>query len=193
MLKIETIPNFLKINEILSKSKNIDESINKILVIENSLQENSLKINELNHKISSKLQEVTKLNLELKDIENEKNQLLSLCDENEIKNRIKEIEAQIALKTSEKINLENESTKIKQLMDILKDKKDKFDILYKEKKNKYKSLFQKISNLNIKIEYINNDFHRAIKEEEEEEDNNNLNKSFKINNTYSLNQKIMNQ
>ncbi len=31
------------------------------------------------------------------------------------------------------------------------------------------------------------------KEEEEEEDNNNLNKSFKINNTYSLNQKIMNQ
>ena len=172
MLKIETIPNFLKINEILSKLKNIDESINKILVIENSLQENSLKINELNHKISSKLQEVTKLNLELKDVENEKNQLLSLCDENEIKNRIKEIEAQIALKTSEKINLENESTKIKQLMDILKDKKDKFDILYKEKKNKYKSLFQKISNLNIKIEYINNDFQRAIKEEEEEEDNN---------------------
>ncbi len=167
LLKIEVSPNSLKIDEIISKSKNIDESINKILNIENNLQENSLKINELNHKVSSKLQEVTKLNLELKDIENEKSQLLSLCDENEIKNRIKEIEAQIALKTTEKINLESESTKIKQLMEILKDKKDKFDILYKEKKTKYKTLLQKISNCNVKIEYINNDFNRAIKEEDE--------------------------
>ena len=167
LLKIEVSPNSLKIDEIISKSKNIDESINKILNIENNLQENSLKINELNHKVSSKLQEVTKLNLELKEIENEKSQLLSLCDENEIKNRIKEIEAQIALKTTEKINLESESTKIKQLMEILKDKKDKFDILYKEKKTKYKTLLQKISNCNVKIEYINNDFNRAIKEEDE--------------------------
>ena len=48
-------------------------------------------INELNHNITDKLNEIPAIDINIKKLQNEKNEILALKDENEIKKRIFEI------------------------------------------------------------------------------------------------------
>ena len=108
------------------------------------------------------MQIVTKLNEELKEIEQEKKNLISLCDEHEINNKITEIEAQLSNKVLEKEALEREKESLEKLKSLLDEKKQKFDELYSTKSTKYKEILDTISNFKLKYEYILSDFTRSI-------------------------------
>ena len=138
-------------------------SLFSFINLNNEISKNENKINLNNQSISLKLQKLSKLNDELKLLEEEKNNLLLLSDENEIKNKIKEINNNNINKNNEKKNLEIEYCKIKDMMNILLDKKKQFDVLYNEKKNKYKFLLEKYNQLKVKLALISQDILNAIK------------------------------
>ena len=156
-----SIDNFA-ITDIIAQAQQKSVSFKEIISIENQITENETKINKLNHEVSSNLQIVTKLNEELKEIEQEKKNLISLCDEHEINNKITEIEAQLSNKVLEKEALEREKESLEKLKSLLDEKKQKFDELYSTKSTKYKEILDTISNFKLKYEYILSDFTRSI-------------------------------
>ena len=112
-----------EINETVEIIVKMGDTVNQVLEMNKELINNGNKINELNHNITDKLNEIPAININIKKLQNEKNEILALKDENEIKKRIKYIDDQINLQNGEKLNLENEREKSQQLLIILNEKK----------------------------------------------------------------------
>ena len=151
------------------------ETVNQVLEMNKELINNGNKINELNHNITDKLNEIPAIDINIKKLQNEKNEILALKDENEIKKRIKYIDDQINLQNGEKLNLENEGEKSQQLLIILNEKKKGFEKIYQEKKNNIKLIQEKISQWLIKNKYIYDELYKSLKEETSTNSNDNTN------------------
>ena len=145
-----------EINETVEIIVKMGDTVNQVLEMNKELINNGNKINELNHNITDKLNEIPVIDINIKKLQNEKNEILALKDENEIKKRIKYIDDQINLQNGEKLNLENEREKSQQLLIILNEKKKGFEKIYQEKKNNIKLLQEKISQRLIKNKYMMN-------------------------------------
>jgi len=139
-----------EINETVEIIVKMGDTVNQVLDMNKELINNGNKINELNHNITDKLNEIPAIDINIKKLQNEKNEILALKDENEIKKRIKYIDDQINLQNGEKLNLENEREKSQQLLIILNEKKKGFEKIYQEKKNNIKLIQEKISQWLIK-------------------------------------------
>ena len=61
------------------------DTVNQVLEMNKELINNGNKINELNHNITDKLNEIPAIDINIKKLQNEKNEILALKDENEIK------------------------------------------------------------------------------------------------------------
>ena len=105
-----------EINETVEIIVKMGDTVNQVLEMNKELINNGNKINELNHNITDKLNEIPAIDINIKKLQNEKNEILALKDENEIKKRIKYIDDQINLQNGEKLNLENEREKSQQLL-----------------------------------------------------------------------------
>ena len=151
------------------------ETVNQVLEMNKELINNGNKINELNHNITDKLNEIPAIDINIKKLQNEKNEILALKDENEIKKRIKYIDDQINLQNGEKLNWENEGEKSQQLLIILNEKKKGFEKIYQEKKNNIKLIQEKISQWLIKNKYIYDELYKSLKEETSTNSNDNTN------------------
>ena len=138
-----------EINETVEIIVKMGETVNQVLEMNKELISNGNKINELNHNINDKLNEIPAIDICIKKLQNEKNEILALKDEKEIKKRIKYIDDQINLQNGEKLNLENEREKSQQLLIILNEKKKGFEKIYREKKNNIKLVQEKISQVII--------------------------------------------
>lgn len=101
-----------EINETVEIIVKMGDTVNQVLDMNKELINNGNKINELNHNITDKLNEIPAIDINIKKLQNEKNEILALKDENEIKKRIKYIDDQINLQNGEKLNLENERKKV---------------------------------------------------------------------------------
>ena len=154
-----------EINETVEIIVKMGDTVNQVLEMNKELINNGNKINELNHNITDKLNEIPVIDINIKKLQNEKNEILALKDENEIKKRIKYIDDQINLQNGEKLNLENEREKSQQLLIILNEKKKGFEKIYQEKKNNIKLLQEKISQWLIKNKYIYDELYKSLKEE----------------------------
>ena len=154
-----------EINETVEIIVKMGDTVNQVLEMNKELTNNGNKINELNHNITDKLNEIPVIDINIKKLQNEKNEILALKDENEIKKRIKYIDDQINLQNGEKLNLENEREKSQQLLIILNEKKKGFEKIYQEKKNNIKLLQEKISQWLIKNKYIYDELYKSLKEE----------------------------
>jgi len=154
-----------EINETVEIIVKMGDTVNQVLDMNKELINNGNKINELNHNITDKLNEIPAIDINIKKLQNEKNEILALKDENEIKKRIKYIDDQINLQNGEKLNLENEREKSQQLLIILNEKKKGFEKIYQEKKNNIKLIQEKISQWLIKNKYIYDELYKSLKEE----------------------------
>ena len=154
-----------EINETVEIIVKMGDTVNQVLDMNKELINNGNKINELNHNITDKLNEIPAIDINIKKLQNEKNEILALKDENEIKKRIKYIDDQINLQNGEKLNLENEREKSQQLLIILNEKKKSFEKIYQEKKNNIKLIQEKISQWLIKNKYIYDELYKSLKEE----------------------------
>ena len=154
-----------EINETVEIIVKMGDTVNQVLEMNKELISNGNKINELNHNITDKLNEIPAIDICIKKLQNEKNEILALKDENEIKKRIKYIDDQINLQNGEKLNLENEREKSQQLLIILNEKKKGFEKIYREKKNNIKLIQEKISQWLIKNKYIYEELYKSLKEE----------------------------
>ena len=154
-----------EINETVEIIVKMGDTVNQVLEMNKELINNGNKINELNHNITDKLNEIPVIDINIKKLQNEKNEILALKDENEIKKRIKYIDDQINLQNGEKLNLENEREKSQQLLIILNEKKKGFEKIYQEKKNNIKLIQEKISQWLIKNKYIYDELYKSLKEE----------------------------
>ena len=154
-----------EINETVEIIVKMGDTVNQVLEMNKELINNGNKINELNHNITDKLNEIPVIDINIKKLQNEKNEILALKDENEIKKRIKYIDDQINLQNGEKLNLKNEREKSQQLLIILNEKKKGFEKIYQEKKNNIKLLQEKISQWLIKNKYIYDELYKSLKEE----------------------------
>ena len=163
-----------EINETVEIISKMGETVNQVLLMNKDLVNNSNKINELNHAISEKLSLIPVYNAKIKKLQNEKDEILALKDENEIKKRIKYIDDQINTQISEKNNLENEREKSQQLLVILNDKKKGFEKIYQDKKNNIKLIQEKISQWLIKNRYIYDELYKSLKEDINKSTNNNV-------------------
>ena len=164
-----------EINETVEIIVKMGETVNQVLDMNKELINNGNKINELNHNITDKLNEIPAIDINIKKLQNEKNEILALKDENEIKKRIKYIDDQINLQNGEKLNLENEGEKSQQLLIILNEKKKGFEKIYQEKKNNIKLIQEKISQWLIKNKYIYDELYKSLKEETSTNSNDNTN------------------
>ena len=164
-----------EINETVEIIVKMGETVNQVLEMNKELINNGNKINELNHNITDKLNEIPAIDINIKKLQNEKNEILALKDENEIKKRIKYIDDQINLQNGEKLNLENEGEKSQQLLIILNEKKKGFEKIYQEKKNNIKLIQEKISQWLIKNKYIYDELYKSLKEETSTNSNDNTN------------------
>ena len=153
-----------EINETVEIIVKMGDTVNQVLDMNKELINNGNKINELNHNITDKLNEIPAIDINIKKLQNEKNEILALKDENEIKKRIKYIDDQINLQNGEKLNLENEREKSQQLLIILNEKKKSFEKIYQEKKNNIKLILEKISQWLIKNKYIYDELYKSLKE-----------------------------
>ena len=154
-----------EINETVEIIVKMGDTVNQVLDMNKELISNGNKINELNHNINDKLNEIPAIDICIKKLQNEKNEILALKDENEIKKRIKYIDDQISLQNGEKLNLENEREKSQQLLIILNEKKKGFEKIYKEKINSIKLVQEKISQWLIKNKYIYDELYKSLKDE----------------------------
>ena len=154
-----------EINETVEIIVKMGDTVNQVLDMNKELINNGNKINELNHNITDKLNEIPAIDINIKKLQNEKNEILALKDENEIKKRIKYIDDQINLQNGEKLNLENEREKSQQLLIILNEKKKSFEKIYQEKKDNIKMIQEKISQWLIKNKYIYDELYKSLKEE----------------------------
>ena len=154
-----------EINETVEIIVKMGDTVNQILEMNKELINNGNKINELNHNINDKLNEIPAIDICIKNLQNEKKEILALKDENEIKKRIKYIDDQINLQNGEKLNLENEREKSQQLLIILNEKKKGFEKIYREKKNNIKLVQEKISQWLIKNKYIYDELYKSLKDE----------------------------
>ena len=162
-----------EINETVEIIVKMGDTVNQVLDMNKELINNGNKINELNHNITDKLNEIPAIDINIKKLQNEKNEILALKDENEIKKRIKYIDDQINLQNGEKLNLENEGEKSQQLLIILNEKKKGFEKIYQEKKNNIKLIQEKISQWLIKNKYIYDELYKSLKEESSTSSNDN--------------------
>ena len=162
-----------EINETVEIIVKMGDTVNQVLDMNKELINNGNKINELNHNITDKLNEIPAIDINIKKLQNEKNEILALKDENEIKKRIKYIDDQINLQNGEKLNLENEREKSQQLLIILNEKKKSFEKIYQEKKNNIKLIQEKISQWLIKNKYIYDELYKSLKEETNNKPNTN--------------------
>jgi len=153
-----------EINETVEIIVKMGDTVNQVLDMNKELISNGNKINELNHNINDKLNEIPAIDICIKKLQNEKNEILALKDENEIKKRIKYIDDQINLQNGEKLNLENEREKSQQLLIILNEKKKGFEKIYREKKNNIKLVQEKISQWLIKNKYIYDELYKSLKD-----------------------------
>ena len=172
-----------EINETVEIIVKMGDTVNQVLEMNKELINNGNKINELNHNITDKLNEIPVIDINIKKLQNEKNEILALKDENEIKKRIKYIDDQINLQNGEKLNLENEREKSQQLLIILNEKKKGFEKIYQEKKNNIKLIQEKISQWLIKNKYIYDELFKSLKEEINSNSNDNTNSNTDNNNT----------
>ena len=173
-----------EINETVEIIVKMGDTVNQVLEMNKELINNGNKINELNHNITDKLNEIPVIDINIKKLQNEKNEILALKDENEIKKRIKYIDDQINLQNGEKLNLENEREKSQQLLIILNEKKKGFEKIYQEKKNNIKLIQEKISQWLIKNKYIYDELFKSLKEEiNSNNSNENTNSNTDNNNT----------
>ena len=179
-----------EINETVDIIVKMGDTVNQVLDMNKELISNGNKINELNHNINDKLNEIPAIDICIKKLQNEKNEILALKDENEIKKRIKYIDDQINLQNGEKLNLENEREKSQQLLIILNEKKKGFEKIYREKKNNIKLVQEKISQWLIKNKYIYDELYKSLKDEMNI--NNNANIGNGNNNSNSNNTNIFN-
>ena len=76
-----------EINETVEIIVKMGETVNQVLEMNKELISNGNKINELNHNINDKLNEIPAIDICIKKLQNEKNEILALKDENEIKKR----------------------------------------------------------------------------------------------------------
>ena len=166
-----------EINETVEIIVKMGDTVNQVLDMNKELINNGNKINELNHNITDKLNEIPAIDINIKKLQNEKNEILALKDENEIKKRIKYIDDQINLQNGEKLNLENEREKSQQLLIILNEKKKSFEKIYQEKKNNIKLIQEKISQWLIKNKYIYDELYKSLKEETNNKLNTNSNEN----------------
>ena len=181
-----------EINETVEIIVKMGDTVNQVLEMNKELINNGNKINELNHNITDKLNEIPAIDINIKKLQNEKNEILALKDENEIKKRIKYIDDQINLQNGEKLNLENEREKSQQLLIILNEKKKGFEKIYKEKKDNIKIIQEKISQWLIKNKYIYDELYKSLKEDikNNNENNNNDNTNNTDNNTENKNKDL---
>ena len=170
-----------EINETVEIIVKMGDAVNQVLDMNKELINNGNKINELNHNITDKLNEIPAIDINIKKLQNEKNEILALKDENEIKKRIKYIDDQINLQNGEKLNLENEREKSQQLLIILNEKKKSFEKIYQEKKNNIKLIQEKISQWLIKNKYIYDELYKSLKEEINNKLNTNSNENTNSN------------
>ena len=170
-----------EINETVEIIVKMGDTVNQVLDMNKELISNGNKINELNHNITDKLNEIPAIDINIKKLQNEKNEILALKDENEIKKRIKYIDDQINLQNGEKLNLENEREKSQQLLIILNEKKKSFEKIYQEKKNNIKLIQEKISQWLIKNKYIYDELYKSLKEETNNKLNTNSNENTNSN------------
>jgi len=170
-----------EINETVEIIVKMGDTVNQVLDMNKELINNGNKINELNHNITDKLNEIPAIDINIKKLQNEKNEILALKDENEIKKRIKYIDDQINLQNGEKLNLENEREKSQQLLIILNEKKKSFEKIYQEKKNNIKLIQEKISQWLIKNKYIYDELYKSLKEETNNKLNTNSNENTNSN------------
>jgi len=170
-----------EINETVEIIVKMGDTVNQVLDMNKELINNGNKINELNHNITDKLNEIPAIDINIKKLQNEKNEILALKDENEIKKRIKYIDDQINLQNGEKLNLENEREKSQQLLIILNEKKKSFEKIYQEKKNNIKLIQEKISQWLIKNKYIYDELYKSLKEEINNKLNTNSNENTNSN------------
>jgi len=154
-----------EINETVEIIVKMGDTVNQVLDMNKELIINGNKINELNHNINDKLNEIPAIDMCIKKLQNEKNEILALKDENEIKKRIKYIDDQINLQNGEKLNLENEREKSQKLLIILNEKKKGFEKIYREKKNNIKLFQEKISQWLIKNKYVYDELYKSLKDE----------------------------
>ena len=164
------------------------DTVNQVLEMNKELINNGNKINELNHNITDKLNEIPAIDICIKKLQSEKSEILALKDENEIKKRIKYIDDQINLQNGEKLNLENERENSQKLLIILSEKKKTFEKVYNEKKNNIKLIQEKISQWLIKNKYIYDELYKSLKEDT----NINTNINMGNNNNNSNNTNIFN-
>ena len=176
-----------EINETVEIIVKMGDTVNQVLEMNKELINNGNKINELNHNITDKLNEIPAIDICIKKLQNEKNEILALKDENEIKKRIKYIDDQINLQNGEKLNLENEREKSQQLLIILNEKKKGFEKVYNEKKNNIKLIQEKISQWLIKNKYIYDELYKSLKENTSNNINISNNNNSTSNNTNLFN------
>ena len=158
-----------EINETVEIIVKMGDTVNQVLEMNKELINNGNKINELNHNITDKLNEIPAIDINIKKLQNEKNEILALKDENEIKKRIKYIDDQINLQNGEKLNLENE-----------------------REKSQLKIIQEKISQWLIKNKYIYDELYKSLKEDikNNNENNNNDNTNNTDNNTENKNKDL---
>ena len=154
-----------EINETVDIIVKMGDTVNQVLEMNKELISNGNKINEYNHNITDKLNEIPAIDINIKKLQSEKSEILALKDENEIKKRIKYIDDQINLQNGEKLNLENERASSQKLLIILNEKKKNFEIVYNEKKNNIKLIQEKISQWIIKNKYIYDELFKSLKED----------------------------
>ena len=177
-----------EINETVDIIVKMGDTVNQVLEMNKELINNGNKINELNHNITDKLNEIPAIDICIKKLQSEKSEILALKDENEIKKRIKYIDDQINLQNGEKLNLENERENSQKLLIILSEKKKTFEKVYNEKKNNIKLIQEKISQWLIKNKYIYDELYKSLKEDT----NINTNINMGNNNNNSNNTNIFN-
>ena len=170
--QIDELSKLMNLNNINNNNNNIEQLLNEaetkakasneIAEIEKEINEYESQIHKLNCNINLTLQNMQKISNEIKTIEKNKSDLISMCDINEIKSQINEIENQLRIKTDEKNNLESKQQQHNELKVILLNNKKQFEILYNSKTYKYNNILSTISNFKIKYEYINADFLRSL-------------------------------
>ena len=172
-----------EINETVEILVKMGDTVNPVLEMNKELISNGNKINELNHNITDKLNEIPAIDINIKKLQSEKSEILALKDENEIKKRIKYIDDQINLQNGEKLNLENERENSQKLLIILNEKKKTFEKVYNEKKNNIKLIQEKISQWLIKNKYIYDELYKSLKEDIfiNNNANNNINNNNNVN------------
>ena len=127
----------INIQEIQNLWNTKNENIQNVDSIDKKIKQNEEAIKLLTSQINLKHQNLDKLNEQLKQCQNQKNEIIISTNETDIQNKIQELDNEINTKMDERNSLQNEHDNNVQLRKILLEKKQQLDLKIQERMTNY--------------------------------------------------------